>query len=94
MMHLAYLDAGSGSLIVQAVVGGTAGAAVAAKLYWRRLAARFGRRPTDSGPTDTGSAAGHNGHGPAEVESGADRRPTGPAEIVPAERQPRQPADN
>ncbi|MEU1888027.1 hypothetical protein [Micromonospora sp. WMMD987] len=94
MMHLAYLDAGSGSLIVQAVVGGTAGAAVAAKLYWRRLAARFGRRPADSGRTDTGPTAGHNGHGPAEVESGADRRPTGPAEIVPTERQPRQSADN
>ncbi|WFE67684.1 hypothetical protein [Micromonospora sp. WMMD714] len=55
MMHLAYLDAGSGSLIVQAVVGGTAGAAVAAKLYWRRFAARLGRRPTGSAPTDTGS---------------------------------------
>jgi hypothetical protein len=47
VMHLAYLDAGSGSLIVQAVVGGVAGAAVAAKLYWRRLVARFRRQPTD-----------------------------------------------
>ncbi|WDZ88274.1 hypothetical protein [Micromonospora cathayae] len=47
VMHLAYLDAGSGSLIVQAVVGGVAGAAVAAKLYWRRLADRFRRQRTD-----------------------------------------------
>jgi hypothetical protein len=47
VMHLAYLDAGSGSLIVQAVVGGVAGAAVAAKLYWRRLVDRFRRQPTD-----------------------------------------------
>ncbi|WP_229402029.1 hypothetical protein [Micromonospora okii] len=47
MEHLAYLDAGSGSLIVQAVVGGVAGAAVAARLYWRRLTARFRRRPAD-----------------------------------------------
>ncbi|SCG50115.1 hypothetical protein GA0070560_106126 [Micromonospora halophytica] len=47
--HLAYLDAGSGSLIVQAVVGGVAGAAVAAKLYWRRLVDRFRRQPTDRG---------------------------------------------
>lgn len=46
-MHLAYLDAGSGSLIVQAVVGGVAGAAVAAKLYWRRLVDRFRRNATD-----------------------------------------------
>ncbi|SCL28775.1 hypothetical protein GA0074694_5206 [Micromonospora inyonensis] len=47
VMHLAYLDAGSGSLIVQAVVGGVAGAAVAAKLYWRRLTDRFRRQRTD-----------------------------------------------
>lgn len=47
MQHLAYLDAGSGSLIAQAVVGGVAGAAVATKLYWRRLVARFRRQPTD-----------------------------------------------
>lgn len=46
-MHLAYLDAGSGSLIVQAVVGGAAGAAVAARLYWRRLVDRFRRQRTD-----------------------------------------------
>ena len=45
--HLAYLDAGSGSLIVQAVIGGIAGVAVAAKLYWRRLVSRFRRQPTD-----------------------------------------------
>ncbi|MET7470836.1 hypothetical protein ACFYON_22810 [Micromonospora sp. NPDC005686] len=50
MTHLAYLDAGSGSLIVQAVVGGVAGVAVAAKLYWRRLTSRFRRQPTDQGP--------------------------------------------
>ncbi|MEV4760945.1 hypothetical protein AB0J86_38400 [Micromonospora sp. NPDC049559] len=46
-MHLAYLDAGSGSMIVQAVVGGAAGVAVAAKLYWRRLRARLRRQPGD-----------------------------------------------
>jgi hypothetical protein len=34
---LAYLDAGSGSLIVQLLVGGFAAFAVAAKLYWRRM---------------------------------------------------------
>ncbi|GLI01275.1 hypothetical protein [Phytohabitans aurantiacus] len=50
-MRLAYLDAGSGSLIVQAVVAGAAGMAVAVKLYWRRLTGRFRRRadaPTDN----------------------------------------------
>jgi hypothetical protein len=37
---LAYLDPGSGSLLLQALVGGVASAAVMAKLYWRR-AKRF-----------------------------------------------------
>jgi hypothetical protein len=46
-MDLAYLDAGSGSLIVQAVVAGAAGAVVAVKLGWRRVADRFRKRPTD-----------------------------------------------
>ncbi|HYN92841.1 MAG TPA: hypothetical protein VES42_03220 [Pilimelia sp.] len=46
-MKFAYLDAGSGSLIVQAVVAGTAGALVAVKLGWRRLTDRFRKRPSD-----------------------------------------------
>ena len=33
----AYLDPGSGSLILQAIVGGAAAAAVMGKLYWRRF---------------------------------------------------------
>jgi hypothetical protein len=36
---LAYLDPGTGSMLLQAVVAGVAGAAVAGKLYWRRLKA-------------------------------------------------------
>jgi hypothetical protein len=34
---LAYLDPGTGSMIVQLIVGGFAAAGVAIKLYWRRL---------------------------------------------------------
>ena len=34
---LAYLDPGTGSMLVQLLVGGVAAAGVAAKLYWRRL---------------------------------------------------------
>jgi hypothetical protein len=45
-MHLAYLDAGSGSLIIQALVAGAAGAAVALKLGWRRLTGKLRRKPT------------------------------------------------
>ena len=34
---LAYLDPGTGSMLVQLVVGGVAAIAVTAKFYWRRL---------------------------------------------------------
>jgi hypothetical protein len=43
---LAYLDAASGSMIVQAIVAGAAGAAVFLKLGWRRISSPFRRRPT------------------------------------------------
>jgi len=41
---VAYLDAGSGSLILQALAGGFAGVAVVGKLYWRRFKRIFVRR--------------------------------------------------
>jgi hypothetical protein len=34
---LSYIDAGSGSLLLQAIAGGLAAAGVMAKVYWRRL---------------------------------------------------------
>ena len=34
---LAYLDPGTGSMLVQLLVGGVAAAAVAVKLYWYRI---------------------------------------------------------
>jgi hypothetical protein len=38
MLNLvAYLDAGTGSMLVQILVGGLAAAGVALKIYWRRL---------------------------------------------------------
>ena len=39
----AYLDPGSGSMLLQLVLGGLAGLAVIAKLYWHRLLGLFGR---------------------------------------------------
>ena len=39
---LAYLDPGSGSMLLQLVLGGLAGLAVIAKLYWYRLLGLFG----------------------------------------------------
>jgi hypothetical protein len=50
---LAYLDAASGSMIVQAVVAGAAGAAVFLKLFWRKLTAPFrGRAAAEVGERD------------------------------------------
>jgi hypothetical protein len=44
LLMLAYLDAASGSMIVQAIVAGAAGAAVFFKLGWRRITSPFRRR--------------------------------------------------
>jgi hypothetical protein len=44
---LAYLDAGSGSMILQLLAGGAAAAAVAGKFYWRRLLRFLGIRKPD-----------------------------------------------
>lgn len=38
----AYLDPGTGSLILQLLLGGVAGLALAGKLYWQKLLSRFG----------------------------------------------------
>ena len=43
----AYLDPASGSMILQAVIGGVAAAALALKYYWRRIQAFFGFGGTD-----------------------------------------------
>ena len=40
---LSYLDANSGSMLASVLAGGAAGAAVAAKVGWRRVAGRFSR---------------------------------------------------
>lgn len=47
----AYLDPGTGSMILQVLLGGIAGAAVVLKLYWHKLKALFGVR----GEKDTAS---------------------------------------
>lgn len=45
----AYLDPGSGSMFVQLLLGGVAGLFVLVKMYWRQLAAKFGRKPDEDG---------------------------------------------
>ena len=53
----AYLDPGAGSLLLQVLMGGLAGAAVVVKVYWNSLMARLGRgndtTRTDPGEHDT-----------------------------------------
>jgi len=51
MRSLAYLDAMSGSMVVQAVVAGVAGLAVFFKLFWRRLTAPFRSRSRQAAQT-------------------------------------------
>jgi hypothetical protein len=62
-MKLAYLDAASGSMIVQAVLAGVAGAAVFAKLFWRRLTSPF-RRKTANAAQATHQSVGAKGDEP------------------------------
>lgn len=38
----AYLDAGTGSMILQVILGGAAGLAIAGKLYWYKFLSLFG----------------------------------------------------
>ena len=51
MTHfIAYIDPGSGSLLLQAIAGGVAAAGVMAKVYWRRLLRLLHiRKPEDEG---------------------------------------------
>lgn len=55
-MYLAYLDAGTGSMLASAVVAGFAGAMVAVKVWWRRVLGKF-RRHGDQQPTDAETPA-------------------------------------
>jgi len=54
---LAYLDAGSGSMIAQILVGGFAAAGVAMKMYWKRIKGLFGRGEEEEASTVTTAVA-------------------------------------
>ena len=49
----AYLDPGSGSMLIQLLLGGVAGLAVIVKLFWRRILDWFG--------VDSGDKPGRSG---------------------------------
>ena len=44
----AYLDPGTGSILLQVLIGGVAGLGVIAKLYWHRLRSLFSVRKKDA----------------------------------------------
>jgi hypothetical protein len=54
----AYLDPGTGSMILQVLLGGVAGLALAGKLYWHKLLSLFGIRREASEPEVLDSQAG------------------------------------
>ncbi len=52
----AYLDPGSGSLIIQGIIGAIAAVGVTLKLYWHKIKLKLGGRK----PTDTEDDSGQN----------------------------------
>ena len=49
MSPVAYIDPGSGSMILQILLGGAAAVAVGAKFYWKRLLSFLRIRKTSEG---------------------------------------------
>ena len=45
---VAYLDPGTGSMLLQVILGGVAAVGVAVKLYWHKLRAAFGMARKDN----------------------------------------------
>lgn len=50
----AYLDPGTGSMILQVLLGGAAGLALAGKLYWHRFLTVIGMRPAEARDEEPG----------------------------------------
>ena len=51
-VRIAYLDPGTGSLILQALLASLAGAVVAITAYWQKIRTFFRRGPRNSEPSD------------------------------------------
>lgn len=58
-----YLDPGTGSVILQAILGGVAAAAVSAKLWWHRVTSIFrrGDRDQTTAKAETSESGGTSG---------------------------------
>ncbi|NOR19785.1 MAG: hypothetical protein GQ538_06815 [Xanthomonadales bacterium] len=49
---MAYLDPGTGSMLLQVILGGVAAVGVAIKLYWHKLRAAFGMAKKEESEDD------------------------------------------
>jgi hypothetical protein len=63
---LAYLDPGSGSVILQALLGGVAAIAITGKLWWNRFLEILHIRKPDEGPTESATPV-KDESGPSEA---------------------------
>jgi hypothetical protein len=54
---LAYLDAGSGAMLLQLIVGGAAGVAAFARYRWRRMTRRMSPGDAEAAVTEDASTA-------------------------------------
>ena len=54
--QLAYIDGGTGSLIVQAALAGFLGLAATIKIYWSQIRTRFSRAGSKKGQSGTEDA--------------------------------------
>ena len=75
-MSLAYLDAGTGSLIATVVVGGTAAAGVAVRSARAKVSGAFGRKRKGEQAAE-GGVPGTDYAGPTDGAPGAGPAPSG-----------------
>ena len=64
----AYLDPGTGSMLVQLLLGGVAGVLVVGKLYWHRIKVFFGLQPSQHVSRDVSRDVSREPASDADVE--------------------------
>ena len=68
----AYLDPGTGSILLQALLGGAAGAAVVGRRYWHRLMVLVGARRDAPEAGNADGATGQAGQAAGQSKPQAD----------------------
>ena len=69
----AYLDPGTGSIILQGIIATVAGALVAGRLYWQRVKAFFAGLVSGNKGADVANAASMDADAPEVASSDDDR---------------------